>query len=463
MVAAEVAPFAKTGGLADVLGALPPALVGMGEEVAVVMPRYRIANIGPVERVADGIRLSVGNYHYTVWIDQYIDQGVKYFFVNCPPLYDRPGIYGEAWGYGDNHIRYALLNQAAIAVARFLFRPDIFHAHDWQCGLLPVYLRENFRGDPTFFGTKCLLTIHNLGYAGNFPAGVLGELGLSRSLFHPGGLEFYGEVSFLKAGMVWSDAISTVSPTYAKEIQTPEYGFGFDGLLRSRASKLTGILNGIDYDQWNPATDPHLPANFSADDLSGKRACKKALLEELSLPMDLDRPLIGIVSRFAEQKGFDLVGENALLFMTQNVSVAVLGSGEKRFEDMFRHFAHVSPDHFALGVGYNDGLAHLIEAGSDMFLMPSRYEPCGLNQMYSLRYGTVPVVRATGGLEDTVDETTGFKFGPATPVALAEALMSAMEAYKSPQTWVSLMKAGMAKDHSWAASASAYQRLYRRL
>jgi starch synthase len=463
MVAAEVAPFAKTGGLADVLGSLPPELVRLGEEVAVVMPRYRSANIPAVERVADGIRLSVGNYHYTVWIDQLIEQGVTYYFVNCPPLYDRPGIYGEAWGYGDNHIRYALLCQAAIAIARYLFRPDIFHLHDWQCGLLPVYLRENLKGDPTFFGVKCLLTIHNLGYQGNYGPGVLGELGLSPALFHAEGLEFYGEVNLLKAGIVWSDAISTVSPTYAKEIQTPEYGWGLDGLLRSRSSKLTGILNGIDFDQWNPATDPHLPANYSADDLSGKRACKKALIEEMGLPMDLDRPLIGIVSRFASQKGFDLMGENALFFMTNNVSVAVLGSGETRFEDMFRHFVHVSPDHFALGMGYNDGLAHRIEAGSDMFLMPSRYEPCGLNQMYSLRYGTVPIVRATGGLEDTVDETTGFKFGPATPVALAGALQSALDTYGSQSQWESLMKAGMAKDNSWTTSARAYQGLYQKL
>ena len=461
MVASEVAPFAKTGGLADVLGALPPALARIGEEVAVVTPRYRVSAIPDVERVAQDIRIVVGPHSFPIWIDQLTSQGVQYFFVNCPALYDRPSIYGEAWGYADNHIRYAVLNQAALAVARYLFHTDIFHLHDWQCGLLPVYLRENLRGDPTFFGTKCLHTIHNLGYQGNYPASVLGELGLSRSLFNPGGLEFYGEVNFLKAGIVWSDAISTVSPTYAREIQTPEYGWGLDGLLRSRASKLTGILNGIDFDQWNPATDPHLPAHYSAADMSGKLACKKALLEEMGLPVDLDRPLIGIVSRFAAQKGFDLLGEVGGVITGENVAMAVLGSGESRYEDIFRHLATVSPDQFALRIGYDDKLAHLIEAGADMFLMPSRYEPCGLNQMYSLRYGTVPIVRSTGGLADTVDETTGFGFEPYTPEALTEAIQSALKAYASAAKWEKLVTAGMAKDYSWTASARHYQVLYR--
>jgi starch synthase len=463
MVASEVAPFAKTGGLADVLGALPPALARIGEEVAVVTPRYQVSAIGEVERVADNMHIVVGPHTFPIWIDQLTSQGVQYFFVNCPPLYDRPGIYGEAWGYADNHIRYALLNHAALAVARYLFHTDIFHLHDWQCGLLPVYLRENLRGDPTFFGTKCLHTIHNLGYQGNFPASVLAELGLTAAHFNPGGFEFYGDISFLKAGIVWSDAISTVSPTYAREIQTPEYGFGFDGLLRSRASKLTGILNGIDFDQWNPATDPLLPAHFSAANLSGKLACKKALLEEMGLPVDLERPLIGIVSRFAAQKGFDLLGEIANGILDENVALAVLGSGESRFEDMFRHLAYISPDRFAVRIGYNDRLSHLIEAGSDMFLMPSRYEPCGLNQMYSLRYGTVPIVRSTGGLADTVDKTTGFGFTPYTPEALSGAIKSALESYASPSQWEALVKTGMGKDYSWTASAREYQGLYRML
>lgn len=459
MVASEVAPFAKTGGLADVLGALPPALVRIGEEVGVVTPRYGVSKIPDVERVADNLRIVVGPHVFYIWIDQLVDKGVRYFFVNCPALYERSGIYG----FGDDDLRYAVLCQAAIAVARYLFRTDIFHGHDWQCGLLPVYLRENFSTDPTFFGAKCLYTIHNLGYQGNFWGGAVGDLGLSQSKFNPDGFEFYGHLSFLKAGIVWSDAISTVSPTYAREIQTPEYGFSFDGLLRSRASKLTGILNGIDFDQWDPATDTYLPAHFSASDLSGKRACKIALLEEMGLPADPDRPLIGIVSRFANQKGFDLLGAITGDILSQNVALAVLGSGETWYEEMFRHLAYIAPSQFALRLGYHDWLAHLIEAGSDMFLMPSRYEPCGLNQMYSLRYGTVPIVRSTGGLADTVDETTGFSFGPYTTEALSGAIREALAAYSDPPRWEKLVRAGMARDYSWASSAREYQKLYRSL
>jgi len=464
MVASEAAPYAKTGGLADVLGALPQALVRLGEEVGVVLPRYRGVFTPDAELVAGDVRIVVGPHTYQVWIDQVIRQGVRYFFVNCPVLYDRPGIYGDSYGsYPDNPVRFAVLNHAAIAVARYVFHTDIFHVHDWQCGLLPVYLRENFSGDPTFFGARCVLTVHNLGYQGNFGSYVLGDVGLDRSTFHPDGLEFWGDVSFLKAGIVWSDAITTVSPTYAQEIQTPEYGFSFDGLLRSRASKLTGIVNGIDFDYWNPETDPYIPAHYSLDDLSGKQACKKALLEEMGLPVDLDRPLIGIVSRFAYQKGFDLMGEVAESLRHQDVAVAVLGSGESRYEDMFRYFAWVSPDHFALRLGYDEGLAHRIEAGSDMFLMPSLYEPCGLNQMYSLRYGTVPVVRATGGLEDTVDDETGFKFRDFNAEGLSWAIQTALVAYADRTDWKERMAKGMAKDFSWAASAQAYQRLYRQL
>ncbi len=286
--------------------------------------------------------LWVGPHSFFVAIDQVVQAGVRYLFVDCPPLYDRPGIYND---YPDDHIRFALLNQAAIGIARNIFRTDVFHAHDWTAGLVAPYLRENLRGDPTFFGSKCILTIHNLGYQGNFPGSVLADLGLDRSLYNPGGLEFYGHVSFLKAGIVWSDTITTVSPTYAREIQTPEYGFGFDGLLRARASKLVGILNGVDYTEWSPENDPYIPAHYSADDLSGKLECKRALLEQMGLPVDLDRPLIGIVSRFAEQKGFDLLAAIAPRLAEENVALAVLGAGEARIEDAFQYFAQVrSPD-----------------------------------------------------------------------------------------------------------------------
>jgi starch synthase len=464
MVASEAAPFAKTGGLSDVLGSLPAALVRRGNEVSVVLPRYRTAVIDSSERIWHDMPLSVGPHFFTVAIDQVIRQGVRYLFVDCPPLYDRPGLYNESnVDYRDNHIRFALLNQAAIGIARYIFRPDIFHAHDWQAGLLAPYLRSTFAGDPTFFGTKCVLTIHNLGYQGNFWAVRMQEVGLDPALYHTEALEFNGMISFLKGGIVFSDAVTTVSPTYAREIQTPEYGFGFDGLLRSRSYKLRGILNGVDYVEWSPETDPHLPAHFSGDDLSGKATCKRHLIDEMGLPHTDGHPLIGIVSRFADQKGFDLLADIAGPLSQQDVSMVVLGSGDKRFEDMFRQFAATRPDKFAVNIGYDNGLAHRIEAGSDMFLMPSRYEPCGLNQIYSLRYGTVPIVRATGGLEDTVDSTTGFKFAEYSARALAGAIGEALHAWQSKDSWKERMLNGMARDFSWETSAGEYQKLYAEL
>ena len=455
MVGSEAVPFVKTGGLGDVLGALPAALARLGDEVAVVLPRYRAAQVEAAERIWEDLPIWVGHSRFVVAIDQVIHHRVRYLFVDCPELYDRPGIYVEE---GDNHIRFALLNQAAIAVARYIFRPDILHGHDWQAGLAAPYMRTIFAGDPTFFGTRCVLTIHNLGYQGRFPGYTLGALGLDRSMFHPEGLEFFGDVSFLKAGIVWSDAITTVSPTYAVEIQTREYGFGFDGLLRARANKITGILNGVDYNEWDPANDPHIAAPYSVKDLSGKLECKKALLDEMGLPPEMDRPVIGIISRFAEQKGFALLEDLTL----KDVAMVVLGSGDRVNEEMFRSFARNWPDRFAVRVGYDEALAHRIEAGADMFLMPSRYEPCGLSQIYSLRYGTVPIVRATGGLEDTVDKDTGFKFREFSPMALEAAIQVALRAWEDRKAWTERMRLGMAKDYSWDVSAAGYQEVYRR-
>jgi starch synthase len=464
MITSEAAPFAKTGGLADVLGALPPALARLGEEVAVVMPLYGSVSLDGSTRIANGMRLSVGTNAFTVAINQVEREGVRYLFVDCPPLYARAGIYSEdGVAYVDNHIRFALLNQAAIEIGRSIFRPTIYHAHDWPGGLLAPYLRENFGADPDFAGAKTVITIHNLGYQGNFPALVLSDLGLSPALFHPDGLEFWGELSFLKAGIMWSDAITTVSPTYAREIQTPEYGAGLDGVLRDRAAKISGILNGVDYAEWSPDIDPYLNVPYSARDLSGKRLAKRALLEEVGLPVNETRPLIGIVSRFAGQKGFDLLEEIVPELAEMDLAMAVLGSGEAPIEAMFRTMAEAHPEKFAVQVGYDEGLAHRIEAGSDMFLMPSRYEPCGLSQLYSLRYGTVPIVRATGGLEDTVDELTGFKFTEYTPEALLEAIRQALEAWSDRPGWLDRMRRGMAKDFSWDAAAVQYQSLYRSL
>jgi starch synthase len=460
MVASEAAPFVKTGGLADVMGALPAALVERGDEVAVLLPAYGTAANEGAERIWNRMPLWVGPHSYTVSIDQIVRQGVRYLFVACPELYYRDEIYGI---FPDNHIRFALLNQAALGVARSIFRPHVFHAHDWQAGLLGVYMKTNFALDPTFLGTRVVFTIHNLGYPGNFPRAALADLGIAAGAFQPQGLEFWGEVSFMKAGIVWADAITTVSPTYAREIQTPEYGCGMEGVLRDRAARITGILNGADYGDWNPETDKFLAAHYSAAALAGKRACKQALLEEMGLPADaeaLERPLIGIVSRFAYQKGFDLVEEIAPWLAGEDVALAVLGSGEDRYEEMFVALAAEHPGKIAVRVGYNNPLAHRIEGGADMFLMPSRYEPCGLNQIYSLRYGTVPIVRATGGLEDTVDGYTGFKFREYKAEALRGAVELALAAFRESDAWQRRMRQGMAKDYSWGASAAAYQRLY---
>lgn len=461
MVASEASPFVKTGGLGDVLGALPAALVRRGEEVAVVIPRYRIAMLTGAERTWSALPVSVGPHRFAVGIDQVIRDGVRYLFLDCPPLFDRAGLYNESgFDYLDNHVRFAVLSRAALEISRHIFRADIFHGHDWQAGLLAPYLHVELARDPTFFGAKYVQTIHNLGYQGNFDARVLPDLGIDRGWYYPEGLEFYGRLSFLKAGIVWADAVTTVSPTYAREIQTPEFGFGFDGLLRSRAYKLTGILNGVDYSEWDPVTDRFLPAHYSADDLSGKQMCKQALLSTLGFPQEPGRPVIGIVSRFAHQKGMDFVGEISPQLADEDVALAVLGSGDRGIEDMFRYLAYIRPEQYGVCIGYDNVLSHLIEGGADMFLMPSRYEPSGLSQMYSLRYGTVPIVRATGGLEDSVDDGTGFKYYGYSTAALFDAIREALLAFRDTELWQERMRRGMAKDFSWDASAAKYQALY---
>ena len=464
MVASEATPFAKTGGLADVLGALPLALAERGEQVAVVLPAYRENRYPRLTREAyRNLWIPIGP-GYMVDIQQSTERGVAYYFVQCPALYDRDGIYGTATGdFPDNHLRFAVLSMAAIGVARHLFRPDIVHLHDWQASLTPVYIREHFRGDPTFMGVKTLLTIHNLGYQGLFPPEVLPEVSLDPRLLNPDQLEFFGRVNFLKAGIAWSDAVSTVSKGYAREIQTPEYGFGLDGFLR-RHGPITGIVNGVDYNEWSPEHDPALARNYSANDLSGKRACKQALLAEYGLPQDnLDRPLLAIISRFAAQKGFDILADAASRLLQEDLNLVVLGSGDLPYESMFRALAQTYPQKVGLQVGYDPGLSHRIEAGADMFLMPSRYEPCGLNQIYSLKYGTVPVVRATGGLDDTIEDGTGFKFRDYSGDALLDIVRVALRAYQDLDAWTRRMRRGMEKDFSWNASAGEYVDLYQRL
>jgi starch synthase len=465
MVASEAAPFAKTGGLADVVGALPAALRSQGHDVAVLVPRYAGVDLKAARRVYDSLPvwLQPNRYDTSLYL---IEHNIPFYFLDCPPLFDRPGLYGEAGeDYPDNHIRFAVLAQAALAVSRFVFRPDIIHGHDWQAGLVPAYLKSTYAYDPTFMATRTLFTVHNLGYHGLFPATVVDEIGLTDAgVFLPDGLEFFGKVSYLKSGLYFSDALNTVSPAYAREIQTPEYGFGLDGLLRTRSSVLTGILNGVDYTEWNPETDRFIAAHYSRADLSGKRICKQDLVTEFGLPPEaLDAPLIGIVSRFTVQKGADLIAEVADGMVGEGFYLATLGAGEPHYEELFQAMAARHPGRIAVRVGYDNALAHKIEAGADLFLMPSRYEPCGLNQIYSLKYATVPVVRATGGLDDTIEPGTGFKFWQYSGRALLETLRGARAAFADQEKWRAMMLAGMAKDFSWDVSAAEYARLYEQL
>lgn len=465
MVASEATPFIKTGGLADVVGSLPPELKTLGQEVAVVLPWYRGARVPESRPVLGPAPLWVGQSSYQARLHVSEVRAVPYYLVECPEVFDRDGLYSPPEGqFPDNHVRFAALCKAALLVARRLFRTDILHCHDWQAALIPIYLRSVLARDPAFLGVKTLLTVHNLGYQGVFAKYELAGMGLDESIFHPGFAEFLGDVNLLKGGIAASDAISTVSRAYAREIQTPDYGCRLDGLLRERADALYGILNGVDYSVWNPETDPHIAANYSAADLRGKAVCKADLLKRMGLPGEAaHRPLIGIVSRFTGQKGFDLLEEAAGVLHSEDVSLVALGAGERRYEDFFRSLAAHLPEKVAVRIGYDDPLSHQIEAGSDLFLMPSRYEPCGLNQIYSLRYGAVPVVRATGGLDDTIDSSTGFKFEDYSARALAAALRAALAAYANPGEWRRLMLNGMAKDYSWRKSAAEYAGLYRRL
>ncbi len=464
MVASEAAPFAKTGGLADVVGALPAALKAFDCEVAVLIPRYRRIELTAAKRVYDSIPIWLGGAVHETSLYQ-ANAGTPFYFLEAPSLYDRDGYYGDASGdYADNAVRFAVLSRAALAVARRVFRPQILHCHDWQTGLVPVYLKTDFAYDPTFLGMKTLFTIHNLGYQGLFPPSVLPQIGMSSGLFNPEALEFFGKVNFLKGGLVFSDALSTVSRGYAAEIQTDEYGFGLDGVLRARASDLHGILNGVDYQNWNPATDPHLAAHYSPGDLSGKRECKRDLLREFAFPeAAMNRPLVGVVSRLATQKGTDLILEIAPELVKDDLYLVVLGAGDAVYETRLREIAAAYPGHIGLEVGYDEALAHKIEAGVDMFLMPSQYEPSGLNQLYSLRYGTVPVVRATGGLDDTIEEGTGFRFQEYSARAFLAAIRTASAAFVDRQSWEAMMRRGMQKDFSWRISAGEYAALYRRL
>ncbi len=472
--ASECVPFAKTGGLADVVGALPRELVRLGHQVAVYLPLYtRVRKHLTGEPVYAIQSLTIPFRYYNRFaaiVDGGQHDGVQFYFVECPELFDRPELYGPRGGdYPDNAERFAVFCRAVLEASKQLGVPDVFHVHDWQAALIPIYLKTTYALDPALGGAATVLTIHNAGYQGAFPPATTEELLFPWDLFTMDKVEQFDRFNFLKGGIVFSDKLTTVSRKYAQEIQTAEFGEQLDGVLHNRAADLHGILNGVDYAHWNPASDGYLAAHYRSEELEGKQACRRDLLHAFGLEGVADAtPVIGIVSRFATQKGFDLVAQIAAELMQRDVVVTALGTGEPIYESFFRDWAQRNPGKVAVQIRYDEALAHKIEAGADIFLMPSKYEPCGLNQIYSLKYGTVPVVRATGGLDDTIEEWnpgegtgTGFKFEGYAADALLAALDRALTVFKDRFDWRRLMRNGMARDYSWAGPASEYAAVYR--
>ncbi len=468
----EVHPLVKTGGLADVSGSLPVALKNLRRDVRIIMPAYRevLARVDDAEVIA--ILNPDGRHDIRLLETRLPGSSVRIWLVDSPPHFDRDGgPYGRpgAGDWPDNDERFALFARAITAVALgnagIDWQPDLVHCNDWQCGLAPALLSLAPARPATVF------TIHNLSYQGLFPAESFGRLGLPDALWSMHGLEYYGGLSFIKGGIAFADMLSTVSPSYAGEIQTPAYGYGLDPLLRHRADRLVGILNGVDYRQWNPARDPHLPRRYNAWTLSGKAANKTALQAGFGLPQDRKIPLLGMIGRMVEQKGVDLMLDVLPWLMTQEAQLVVLGSGDPALEERLRVAVERWPGRIGVHIGYDEGLAHRIEAGADMFVMPSRFEPCGLNQIYSLRYGTVPVVSRTGGLADTVIDAddqaldagiaTGYVFNTPDPGHLRAALQRALACYRQPKVWKRLIFQGMQQDFGWRQSARRYLELYR--
>ena len=471
--ASEAYPLVKTGGLADVAAALPAALNDIGVETRLLLPAYpeamdaardvdRAAELGPL----------LGGHSVTLFSARMPDTDLPLLLLDCPPLFARRGNpYTDAAGndWPDNHLRFATLSLAAARIASGTsgldWRADVLHANDWQTGLAPAYLRMS--GAPN---TRSVFTIHNMRYQGLFPAGVLAELELPRHAFGLEGLEFHGHVSMLKAGLAFCDRITTVSPTYAGEIRLPEFGYGMEGLLTARAHDLSGVLNGIDERAWNPATDPHIPAPYNDGDLSGKAACKTALQRDLELDEDTGAPLISMVTRLTAQKGVDLVIDILGALAERGIQVAILGAGDAGYEHHLRTLP-VPPGRIATRIGYDETLAHRLIAGADMFLMPSRFEPCGLTQMYAMRYGTLPIARRTGGLADknrdisTSDPTagTGFLFDASTPDSLLDAVLRAVRLRADETAWRLAQRRAMQQDFSWSRAAEAYRGIYGRL
>jgi starch synthase len=470
----ECVPYIKTGGLADVCGSLPKTLAVLGCEVKLFLPRY-----GTIDCEEHGLVLAADLQEisveiagrmvsFTTWYGRLPGSAVEVYLIDCPAYFERPGPYTSD---PDEDERFILFQHAIINVLqRYHWAPDILHCNDWQTSLLPVFLRTTYGWDGLFARTATVLAIHNIAYQGSFPLATIAKAGLSYELAYPGGpFEFYGSFSFLKSGLVFADVLSTVSKTYAKEIQTPQFGEGLDGVLRSRAADLFGILNGIDTEVWNPSTDPHITRKYNAETLDRKVENKRFLLEQANMPFDRHVPVVGIMSRLIDQKGIELVQPILeYLIRKYGVQFVVHGQGDHRYEEFFRWAAATFPGHVAATLGYTEPEAHRVAAGCDMLLMPSRFEPCGLTQMYSMAYGTVPVVRKTGGLADTVrdyheyDGTgDGFSFTDYSPFALYTTVVRALELGRERENWNVVMRRGMLADNSWMAAATNYLDLYR--
>ena len=482
-VSSEVIPFAKTGGLADVSAALPLVVRELGHDIRIIMPKYatvseRRFKIHDIKRLTDmpiqlGEKTLLGSVKSSFLSN--IKTKVQVYFISNEQLYCRSDLYVDPKtkeGWPDNDERFMFFSRGVIeTLIRLGWKPDIIHLNDWQSGLIAALLKTEYADEPLFKNTKVVFTVHNAAYQGVFPKASFEKTGLPAKAFKLEGVEFHGDINLLKAGLMYADAITTVSPTYAKEVRTTkEFGYGLEGVFKKKARKTFGILNGMDDSVWNPESDKMIEKMYSAETLEDKQLNKKALCDRFKLPYDPKVPVIGIVSRLADQKGFDLIEEKLDDIMKLNVQLVVLGSGEKKYEDLFTKAAKKYKKNIGAHIGFDEELAHLIEAGADMFLMPSKYEPCGLNQMYSLRYGTLPVVRATGGLADTVEDLdakpksgTGFVFEKYQAKQMLDAIKRAVAAFADEKTWTAAMKRAMAKDFSWGASAEKYIELYKNL
>jgi starch synthase len=471
----EAVPFAKTGGLADVAGALPKFLKPLGCDVRLMMPYYRMVRDSglPVQPLGEEIDVPVGNE--TIKANLYearLTPEIPVYLIGRDEYFDRTYLYGTSKGdYFDNPERFIFFSRAVLILCRHLkFSPEVLHLHEWQTGLLPAYLTSLYRNDPFFSTTATVFTIHNIAYQGLFPKAKFWLTGLPSGMYNPEGIEFWERINLMKAGIVYADIINTVSQKYSQEVQTPEFGYGLEGILRKRKEDLYGILNGVDYQDWDPAQDRNLAAPYDSSDLSGKKECKKDLLKEFNLPAALENvPLLAIISRLADQKGFDLLADILDDLLALDVGFVLLGTGEKKYHDLFTEVARKFPAKAGIRIAYDDRLAHKIEAGADLFLMPSKYEPCGLNQIYSLKYGTIPVVRATGGLEDTIvpyDPETGrgngFKFKNYEAKEFLSQIKLALRFYRQPEHWKRILQNAMVADFSWQRSAQAYLQLYRK-